>query len=187
MEFRNWLEKQEDGIPIKKVIQSHDFDCGAAALKAIAGYFKIQADEKDFIRICDAGKVKGTHPWDIVQAAKKLGFQAKKYTNMSLEQLKLFLDEKKPVICAIQAWGNKKDYHKLKDGHYVVAIAYDKKYIYFEDPSMRKHRGFLSHKEFMDRWDDQEHRGPRQIRMGIVVFKNKSGKKHVVGSAKRIP
>ena len=53
---------------------------------------------------------------------------------MSYDDLEGFIDKKKPVICLIQAWNGDSDYDYSKDwedGHYVIAIGYDKNNIYF--------------------------------------------------------
>jgi|LSQX01.2.fsa_nt_gb predicted double-glycine peptidase len=131
-------------IPVKSVKQNHNYDCGAAALKSISHYYGISlGKEREFIKLCDTGKRKGTHPDDIVRAANALGLKAKLRSHMTLQSLKSLLDRRIPVICAIQAWGDPKDYDKPVNGHYVVAVGYDDKNIYFEDPSLKGPRGFI--------------------------------------------
>lgn len=43
-----------------------------------------------------------------------------------------------------------------EDGHYVVAIGYDEKYIYFEDPSILGGIGYIPKSEFLRRWHDYD-------------------------------
>ena len=62
------------------------------------------------------------------------------------------------------------------DGHYVVAIGYDQKKIYFEDPYTISHT-FLPYKELERRWH-----GEKRCRIGIVI----KGKKKY-SSEKSIP
>lgn len=169
MNFKAWLESQI--IPVKNVRQSHDYDCGAASLKSLAHFYDVPLDkERDFIKLCDSGVRKGTHPSDIVRGARKLGLHAKLYNHLTIEQLKSLLDKKIPVICAIQAYGEEEDYDEPKNGHYVIAVGHDEDNIYFEDPSMRMSRGYIPIDEFMRRWHDKEsYTGETQVRMGIVV------------------
>lgn len=189
--FTEWLTIREGkiGIPIKIVRQSHGYDCGAAALRAIAQYFRTGPDdEKEFIKLCDAGKRKGTHPEDIVKAARRLGLHAVLFQGMTVPYLKSCLRRKKPVICAIQAWGDERRYAERKDGHYVVAIGCDRHSIYFEDPAMKSdHRGFLSFDDFDKRWHDQEFGGKKIDHLGIVIWKNIEPKKEFAKKAKEIP
>lgn len=160
-------------IPVKSVRQQHNYDCGAAALKSIAKFYGVPLDkERDFIKLCDTGKRKGTHPENIVGAARALGLRATLYNHMTVGQLKGLLDQKVPVICAIQAYGDPQDYsdEHPKDGHYVIAVGYDQENIYFEDPSIKGSRGYIPISEFVQRWHDEEsYKGGRQIRMGIVI------------------
>lgn len=177
MRFKTWFENQEEPavlIPIQTVKQSHNYDCGAAALRAICEYFKVgPEDQNEFIRACDTGKEKGTHPADLVRAAQSFGLNAELKNHMTIEKLLHYLDRNIPVICAVQAWGDKRDYHKLEDGHYVVAIGYNSENIYFEDPSMIASRGYLPYQEFMRRWHDVEYGNKTpQDHLGIAIWAN---------------
>jgi len=128
-------------IPVKNVKQNHNYDCGAAALKSIAHFYDVPLEsEREFIKLCDTSKRKGTHPDDIVAAARALGLRAGLYDHMSLDQLKSTLDKRIPVICAIQAYGEESDYDEPMNGHYVIAVGYDDRNIYFEDPSLKDSR-----------------------------------------------
>ena len=65
------------------------------------------------------------------------------------------------MIILLQAWNQtekRPDYTNTNDyGHYVVAVGYDKKRIYFEDPAVFS-TVYLTYKEFEKRWhaDDVE-------------------------------
>jgi predicted double-glycine peptidase len=174
MRFKVWLETRQVIIPVHVAKQNHNYDCGAAALRAVCEYFKAgPEDQAEFIKACDTGKEKGTHPEDIVKAARSFGLNAKQLPNMTIELLLKILKTKIPVICAVQAWGKKSEYHKLKDGHYVVAIGFDDTNIYFEDPSMHASRGYVPYQEFMQRWHDIEWGAKEPIHhLGIAIWKN---------------
>jgi predicted double-glycine peptidase len=192
MRFRVWLEQHKPKIliPIQTAKQSHDYDCGSAALRAICEYYKVgPEDQAEFIKACDTGKEKGTHPEDLVKAARSFGLNAGIAHNMNLEQLFHLLDQEIPVICAVQAWGNKHDYHKLDDGHYVVAIGYDDENVYFEDPSMKASRGYIPFQEFMRRWNDIEYgKDKTEHHLGIAVWQNKNDvDAEPMKQAKKIP
>lgn len=197
--FRTWLEEyvayeRENGDHIKvnlpSVRQSHNFDCGAAALRAVCEYFKVGPEkEADFIKACKTKKKHGTRPTDIVRAAHLFGLNVKPISGMSIDDLKSYLDLKRPIICCIQAYGEKKDYKERMSGHYVVAIGYDNIGVYFEDPSMTDARGYLPYKDFKKRWRDQDADGNHYTRYGMVIWKpsGEETDREYVPQAKKIP
>jgi predicted double-glycine peptidase len=174
MDFKCWLEANIM-VPVQPAKQQKSFDCGAGALRAIAEYYGINwKSQKDFIKLCNSSKEKGTKPNEIIHAAKSLGLKTKIIEHMTLQELKKHLLKHKAVICSIQAWGTKKGHEKLKDGHYVVAIGFDKKNMYFQDPSTKnKKRGFIPIKEFVNRWVDIEYGSKHpEYCLGIVVWQD---------------
>lgn len=177
--FKNWLVLEEKvRIPLPKVQQVSDYDCGPASLRAICQYYKVGPEShKDFIKECETSKKYGTRPEDLIRIAKKYGLDAKEHYEMSIKQLQGYLDSGKPVIVTIQAWGDKKYYDKLESGHYAVAIGYDDEKIYFEDPSVhRRKRGELMKDEFLDRWKDKKRDGEILNQYGIVIWKKENDK-----------
>ena len=79
-------------------------------------------------------------------------------TSLELQQI---LDQGRPVIVLIQAWGNKTldQYATDKDdGHYVVAVGYDAANFYFMDPSTAGNYTFIPRDEFLRRWHDVDSR-----------------------------
>lgn len=169
--FKKW---HETAIHLPKVNQTHNYDCGAAALRAVATYYGVgPEDEGDFIKICNTSKKLGTDPTDIVAAARSMGLRANTFEDMSLDDLMMFIERRKPVICAIQAWGDEEDYDDLQSGHYVVVMGYDERYIYFEDPSLhnQRARGRMTHDEFAEQWVDLDRKKRVLHHCGIVVWK----------------
>lgn len=141
-------------VPIPHVRQQHKYDCGAAALRSVFEYYDIgPEDNQKFIELCGTNSEDGTSVDDIISVAKEFDIKVTS-SNMTLKSLFKALDQEKPIICIIQAYGDSKDYNKDLNGHYVVATGYDNKNIYFEDPSMEGSRGYLPHKEFDKRWHD---------------------------------
>lgn len=173
MRFKTWFE-QKVMVPVAVATQKHKYDCGPAALRAVAEYFGVDLDQDDFIKFCDAGERKGTHPEDLAKVAKALGLHATIKQHMTLEELLHHVTREHPVICAIQAWGNRKNYDHLEDGHYVVAMGFDpkKKTVLFQDPSMHDgSRGEIPYDEFVRRWHDKEAYPERKVtHLGIVIW-----------------
>lgn len=169
MHFRHWFES----LNLPKVIQSHKFDCGAAALRAVCQYYGVGPDEEDdYIKLLGTTE-DGTEPEDIARVASQLGLKAAIKTGLTLDNLKYCLARKTPVICAIQAWGDEEEYDQLQDGHYVVAIGFDDQYIFFEDPSMKSiERGRLLHDDFVKRWIDTRIGSQERLEhLGIIFWK----------------
>jgi predicted double-glycine peptidase len=58
-----------------------------------------------------------------------------------------------------------------KDGHWVVAIGYDKNGFFFEDPSLHAIRGYLSTQQLKSRWRDTGAHGKHMPCYGIAFWK----------------
>lgn len=158
--FSNWLE-QKVMVPVQSANQEDSYSCGPVALQSIAKLFGHDENKEDLKDMADSGKRKGTHPEDLVKAAKKMGMKAIAKKNMTLKMLLKQIKAGRPVICAIQAHADpdeKHEYKQLKHGHYVTAMGFNsnKKLIYFEDPSINGKRGKLGYEDFMRRWYDKE-------------------------------
>lgn len=158
--------------PIPLVRQGRNYTCGLASLEAVNEAFGTR-DEGELEIAEHAGSTPeaGTDPNSLQGEAERLGLKSELHENLTLDQLKGFLDQEKPVICAIQAWGEPENYGQLDDGHYVVAIGYDDENIYFEDPSMEGHYGYLPNEEFLARWRDKEDDGEIWNRSGLVLWR----------------
>jgi|SRR5262252_479680 len=182
--FKDWLLMEEKKhqvsngeilqyvkIPLPSVRQQKSFSCGAAALRAICEFYKVGPEtEEEFIKALHTNEKEGTEPDEIVRGAKLFGLNAVKKEGMSLKELLTYIDKQWPVICNIQAWGAPKYYKTDESGHYVVAIGYDDKHIYFEDPSIEGDRGKLTYEDFEDRWHDKETSGEKTRHLGIVCW-----------------
>lgn len=177
--FMDWVKQSGDAIKVHlpNVNQTTEYTCGAAALRAVGSYFGINWDEEKYADLLKTNPKHGTDPNSIVSAARALGLRVSARQNMTLDTLKMWLERGIPVICALQAWGDEEQYTKEGNGHFVVAIGYDKEKIYFEDPSLTKERGFLSCDDFMMRWHDKDSRGRKYVRFGAAVWKNSAPKK----------
>lgn len=165
-------------VPIPKVEQVSNYDCGPAALRAICEYYKVGPKSHDeFIKDCEATKKDGTEPENLIAVAKKYGLKTKAKRGMTIEQLEVYLDQGRPVIVDLQAWGQEHQYKKLDSGHYVVAIGYDDDTIYFEDPSVHtRKRGKLSKKDLKDRWKDKKANGEKLTHYAIAMWKETDSK-----------
>lgn len=151
--------------------QSFNYDCGAAALRAVFSYYGIRANAASIRKIAGTVKVYGTSVHGMEKAARYFGLQCKS-RKMTTRGLKRSIDQGIPVILRLQAWPNRKIRNwknHWDDGHYAVAIGYDAKRIYFEDPYPGS-RTYLAYDELLERWHDCDKKTKKRYRnLGIIV------------------
>ena len=167
-------------IDLPNTTQAKDWTCGPSALLAICAFYGVGPEtEKEVVNDMKATNV-GTDPIQIVRAARRYGLQVKEFRGMRDRDLLDALHERRPVIMMIQAWADNppKSYgDNWVDGHWLVAIGYDAKGVYFEDPSLYNVRGFLTYQQLDDRWHDIEGKDDHHVeRYGAVIWTKGSGK-----------
>ncbi|WP_314517080.1 peptidase domain-containing ABC transporter [Xanthocytophaga agilis] len=129
-------------------IKQHDLtDCGAACLASVAAYYKLHLPLARIRQYAGTDK-KGTNLSGLMEAATKLGFQAKgvKGSFESLTQIPL------PCIAHVVLKPNTSaEKEQLVSHHYVVIYHVSKNYIRVMDPiDGRLHR--KSHEDFRKEW-----------------------------------
>jgi predicted double-glycine peptidase len=162
-------------INLPDVVQETDYSCGAAALETICRYFRVgpggEAQEAWYRHMLHTDPGSGTHPQALANLAKHLGLWVEEYHPCSGVQLRQLLDVQVPVILCLQAWGNSQEYPQDHSGHYVVACGYDDDHVYFEDPWLERHRGFLPWGLLDARWHDEDKDGVRYTRWALAIDK----------------
>jgi predicted double-glycine peptidase len=157
-------------VPLTR--QAADYTCGAAALQSVLGYFGKEFRQDELVKSIKSDPDNGTPYQNIVQYARSLGFVVSTHTDLSLDELKGFIDNRQPVLLAIQAWMDPpRDWTTYESGHYVVAIGYDRDVIYFMDPSTLGNYTYIPITEFLSRWHDRETDGTQLNHFGIVMNK----------------
>jgi ABC-type bacteriocin/lantibiotic exporter with double-glycine peptidase domain len=153
--------------------QTSDYDCGANALQAILAYYGIDVEENKIIKTAGTNKRIGTTIKGITKTLKK--YKLKFHSGeLDIEKIKKQLDRNHPVILILQAWKNKKKVgweKDWRDGHYVIAIGYDKNKIYFEDPASI-FRTYLSYNELDKRWHNKQ-KNQKYIHYALSVYGKK--------------
>ncbi len=165
-----------------EIRQTHDYDCGAKAIESVLAYYGFDISESEIIKISGTKKT-GTSPRGIIKTFKKFGLKCRE-DQLTINQIKKYINKKIPVILLLQAWANRKDINWERDwadGHYVVVIGYDRKKLYFEDPASVL-RTYLTYRELEKRWHDKDNKGRKYIHYGIAVY----GKKNVFSFKKKI-
>jgi predicted double-glycine peptidase len=192
MSFRDWLILREGVVktPIPVVDQETNFSCGAAVLMAVFRYFRVgPRTEEEVRKLAKTNSKDGTETENIIKVCHKFGLKTKAKHNMDKQDLKDWLDQKKPVIVLLQAWGNPRYYKTKESGHYAVAIGYDEKNVIFQDPSIHeKSRGHIPWKEFIKRWHDKDKGNKNRDRWGLAVWRegNVKKRKEVIKKSKKI-
>jgi len=157
-------------VPLTR--QSSDYTCGVAVLQSILYFYDAQDEysEDMLVKELKADPVNGTSYQAMADFANSKGYLADVRTDMVLDDLRNFIDNGVPVIVLIQAWAESPvDYSQdWDDGHYAVAIGYDRDAVYFMDPSTMGNYTYLPNQEFLDRWHDED-RGVRLNRFGLII------------------
>lgn len=146
-------------IQVPLLRQSTDYTCGVTALQSILYYHGIEFREDRLAKLLGSDPIMGTAYRKMVSLADSLGFKITVKEKCSMDDLKFYLDKKEPVIVLIQAWTEQKNVdwkNDWEDGHYVVAIGYDKDKIYFMDPSTIGNYTYIPNEEFLNRWHDTD-------------------------------
>ncbi|NCC71221.1 hypothetical protein EOM09_06575 [bacterium] len=160
-------------INLPQLRQTYNFDCGAKALQSILFYYGIDVREDKIMKIAKTNK-NGTSIQGIGKVIKKYGLKMKA-SKMNIDILKNYINDKTPVLIALQAWSNKKriDWsNNWSDGHWVVVIGYTKEKIIFEDPSSI-YKTYLKYNELLERWHDIDTNGKKYLNLGIAVYGDK--------------
>lgn len=174
-------------VELPNVVQRQDYTCGAAAVLAIATYYGAEVTEAELVDVMAFDR-RGSDPAHLHAAAAHCGLRVQEVQPMSDAQLRACLDRARPVILMLQAWGDRASYvDHWTDGHWVVAIGYDRRGVYFEDPMLECVRGYLPYAELGARWHDLA--GPddaRVERYGLAMWRPRSRGGAQLGRARRL-
>jgi len=161
-------------LNVPSIRQSTEYSCGAATFSSILAFYGHDLSEKEVMNLIGTTSG-GTNPESFLSGSKKFGLKSELIEGMTEKGIRNYLDKGIPVILSIQAWGDKKDYTvDWNDGHYVVAIGYDKNGFYFMDPSQLGY-SYLETNDLNDRWHDiRRDNKKKYIHLGIIIY----GKEH---------
>ena len=179
-------------VPLPDTRQGEDYSCGASAPQAISGYFGVgPEEEEDYVRDLKMDTKVGSHPFQIIRAAKKYGLRVSEKERMTVNEVKAYLDRGKPVMLMIQAWRDSETevtyVGEWREGHWVVAIGYDRAGLYFEDPSLAAIRGFIPFVELEERWHDTGPKNRRMEHYGLAIWKPRMLRPGYLMRARKIP
>lgn len=174
MPIRHWrIPKGVIRVPVPDTTQDEDSTCGASSLLSICLYFGVgPVEEREVVKAMGMDLRYGSNPEHIVKAARQYQLRFHEEQPMSIRRLLRLVGERKPVLVMLQAWGGRPSYKDdWEDGHWVVAIGWDKNGIYFEDPVIAEARGYLTFEQMEDRWHDVGHHGRDVPQYGVALWK----------------
>ena len=142
---------------LKQTRQMTEYSCGASALQSVLSYWGRDVDEEDLMRLIGTNAEVGTFPEDIVRGVRSLGLDAEAKEGLTLDDVRTFTAQGHPVIALAQLWRSQKDTpasaaDEWDCGHYIVVLAVDDDFVYFQDPYIRMGKGFMPRKTFEDHW-----------------------------------
>lgn len=126
---------------VNPVYQKDDWTCGRAAITMLFQFYKTQVP-KDLDTFCS--KDEGIQP-DAVKAILHRQYGHYTSSHMTLNILKGYLNDKKPVLAPITP-----DSNKLEDSHWVIVTGVTKKRVYYVCPIIGK--TYLNHKDWLNAW-----------------------------------
>jgi len=165
------LEEKPNILELPDLRQYSDFDCGVSVTQGILAYYGIDSTESELISEMKIDPNWGTEPKQIETLMQNRGLEVVS-KQMTLEEIKSYIDQRTPVILDIQAWDENPDvdYETTKeDGHYVIAIGYDDDGFIFEDPSWTG-LAKLTYDELLKRWHDVDANNNELRNWGIAVI-----------------
>lgn len=146
------------GTLVPLVRQSYDYSCGAAALASCLYYWGVWNGREPELYFALGTNEAGTSGSAIIQVAKSFGLEVVYRNNLSIEDLRSYLDFGYTAILNIQAWGRYDDTTDFgevwDDGHYVVLVNFINTDIVMMDPSVAGRYALMSVDEFEGRWHD---------------------------------
>ena len=142
---------------LKQTRQMTEYSCGASALQSVLSHWGREIEEEALMRLLGTNPEVGTFPADMVRGARALGFDAVSKENATLEEVERFTASGHPVIALAQLWRSEKDTTESAAdewdcGHYIVVLAVDADYVYFQDPYIRMGKGFVPRSAFDEHW-----------------------------------
>lgn len=165
-------------LAVPLVRQATHYSCGAAALLAVLYYWRaFDGGEAELYGPLDVTEKDGTEPDAIERVARAHGLVAAYRTGATVADLRTALAAGETVIVNLQAWRDRARGwdDDWDDGHYVVLVALDDRFLYAMDPSADAGYDYLPLDELPHRWHDVDRRQRKLERPAIFV----SGRAHL--------
>ena len=129
--------------------QETRWSCGPASLRAVLAGYDVHADEPTLSKLANCKPGHGTDEYDLVRAARKLGFQAWSNLWRSPESLRVCTRRGVPVICCVISWNIPGAFH------WIVVMSVEDGEVLIMDPHPPRgetNERVLDRDEFAKRW-----------------------------------
>jgi len=163
---------------LKRTRQITEYSCGPSALQSVLSYWGKDVDETELMKLLHTTAEEGTYPDDIARGARALGFEAAVKVDLTLDEVERFTADGTPMIALAQVWMSARNaaasvQDEWDNGHYIVVLAVDKDYVYFQDPYVRMSKAFAPRKAFEEHWHQvmggDLKRNPKLLHLGILI------------------
>lgn len=150
-------------LHVQAVVQLHSWDCGPAAIGAVAQYFGVPFSGQ----VEGASEEDGTPPEAVLNALEQLGLRARAIERMSLAQLDQAIRSGHPVLICLQALGTQEEMDAVESGHWSLVTGSTPAGFTLTDSV--KGKVTLSRQELQERWVDKDGDDRIYPQLGIVV------------------
>jgi hypothetical protein len=181
--YLRYLQEQDMQMKYLKLIdypterQPDNYSCGLSVAQTALAFCGIDVRAEDLRKIMKPDPTNGVDPVKIIKVLRKYKVNYEYDEDMTIDELKTYIDDENPVIICLQAWAKNKelDYARTrKEGHYVTVIGYNGTGFICEDPGLQSHRGFIPYDELEYRWRDFDKDGNKYNHFGIAILSRKS-------------
>lgn len=152
-------------------VQPNEYSCGVATSLSVLYYYGIK-DEREWHleKILKTTPEEWTYVENIVKYFSYHGFKTES-RKMTVKDIESYISKSIPVIVLLQARSDTKvDYTKTREEwHYIVAIWYNKDYLFFDDPIL-KNIWYMDKKEFVSRRHDMTNKITKYVHHGIAIY-----------------
>jgi HK97 family phage portal protein len=175
-------------LEVPDIRQAADWDCGPAAVMAVATFFKVgPTEEADYIDALGTTPEDGTSPEAIVEVLRQLGLQTVARDDLTVDDLSGFVGAGSPVIVCVQDYEEAPaDIAHESAGHYVIVCDVQDNgtevTLTLQDPSAGPVA--MSATDFLARWQDRGASG-EYVHYGIACNKSRPGKRFTKAVTKK--
>lgn len=151
--------------------QKTEWSCSAATLKAVALHHGVELSEGEIVKAIGARKGRGAETTDIMNGAKKLGFDAYEGSFANLDDAKKTLKKGIPIIADVQS------FNYPGKGHYIVIAGFKPGQGFIVmDPNTKGKTAIdnwrlMSAEELEEKWWDRAMAPPHKLmrKWGVMV------------------
>jgi ABC-type bacteriocin/lantibiotic exporter with double-glycine peptidase domain len=160
-------------LDLPKTRQAENWTCGANVVQKVCEYYGEDYREMDLVKILGSTPDNGTDLQPIIDFLIEAKFKVDVKENMTIDELKKYIDKDIPVILMIQAWvKDESEYKGWSNGHFTVCIGYTRDELLFADPSLYD-IGYIPNNKLLERWHDVDVGDKKYYQLGIVIYGKK--------------